>query len=187
MMTDINRNIAVMLKNLRLRHKLSIKKISSMLYIDDHTWSRYESGQSEPSVAELIAIYRALGDNLLQEVLPLLYPGMYSAEPGGERESIAHFVMDIASSSDISAACYILNGRHGSNPSAQLAMLAMIDHLPMDCRAAIASLIDSMYTMALHRGELVAMDQNTPDIELFRNALIRGIAAATSNKDSYTI
>lgn len=184
---DINSNIATMLCELRHRHGLSIKKMADLLYIDDHTWSRYETGKTSPTIADLVMIFRALGENPFPYVLNAIYPQTYDFHATNNRAAVVDFFEHVASDRDIEQMTYLIQTPHGSNPSAQLAMFAMIDHLPLRSRVVIAELVDALWQLADVRGELIGQDVSEPDVETFRRGLRSSIDAVASRKESYII
>lgn len=184
---DINSNIADMLRALRHKHGLSIKRMAELAHMDDHTWARFESGKTSPSIADLVTIFRAVGENPFPHILHAIYPETYSYTETNDRAAVVDFFTRVASDRDVEQLKYLIQTPHGSNPSAQLSMFAMIDHLPMRSRVVIAELVDALWQLADVRGELIGQDVSEPDVETFRRGLRSSIEAVASRKESYII
>ena len=63
----------------------------------------------------------------------------------------------------------------------------MIDHLPMKDRVTIAQLVNTLWEMAQARGELVCCEHIMPDVEMFREGVLKGTDAAKDGKNAYII
>ena len=99
---QLRKKCAEMLKELRLESGLSKAAIAEKLWMDDHTWARYESGQSAPDVPDFVWIYEQMGRDILGDILRILYPQCYEElTPGSDitalREAISHFFRTVAS------------------------------------------------------------------------------------------
>lgn len=185
---ELRSGIAALLRKMRLKRGLSIRKMAEHVDIDDHTWSKYETGQSLPNVADFLYICDEMGENILPKMLRLIYPEMYTDDDTTEiRDSVCSYFRDIATDNAVKDMHYLISGSHGSSLMAQIQMFVMIDHLPMDYRVAVADLVDTLWRLAESRGELVETDKAMPDVQLFRAALVKGTHAAYTNDQSYSI
>ena len=188
---ELRAGCAEMLKRLRLDAGLSKSKMADLVYIDDHTWARYETGESAPNVPDFVYIFDALGKSALRTVLNYIYPDIYTplgadADITQLRAAAIHYFDVVASEHAVRELTYLVFGDHGSNFVAQLEMLTMIDHLPMPYRVAISRLVDTFWSLADAKGELINTDLAIPDVELFRAAISKGTTAAQSGQDGYT-
>ena len=188
---ELQAGCAKMLKQLRLDAGLSKARMADLVYIDDHTWARYENGESAPNVPDFVYIFDAVGKSALKYVLDYIYPETYSSlgaesDSSELRQAAAHYFSSVASEHTVRAISYLAFGDHGSNFSAQVEMLTMIDHLPMPYRVAVSKLIDTFWDMAASNGEIINPGKAMPDVELFRTAVAKGTAAAHAGQDGYT-
>lgn len=187
---ELRLGLAAQLKKLRESRGLSMAKMALIMGVDPHTYARYESGHSAPSVDEYIYVFSELGEGALRWTLDFLYPDQYGAISEQDekrlREQACHYFSCIAGRRIVSEWCYILFGHHGSNAAPQLEEFCMIDHLPLQYRYAIAQMVDTFWRMASSRGELVAIDEQMPDVDLFRLGLEAGRQAAFARRHSYT-
>ena len=189
---ELQEQLAGLLMNLRNRHGLSKFKMALLANVSDHTWDRYESGESSPTVPEFINIYNELGEDALRDVLNLMYPDKYKflapeSSPEKLREAVVHYFSHVASEHVIREWAFLTFGEHGSSALAQLEMFTMIDHLPMKYRYMVAESINRYYEMASAHEELVSTEHVMPDVELFRLGLDLGKEATMEQKDSYAI
>lgn len=181
---------ARLLKRTRLSHGLSVRRIAEIAHVDDHTWARYESGESAPNVIDFTYLMAAIGDDVLPAILEYFHPDLYGASAradiAGVRNAVCYFFENVATETEAREMDYLINGNHGSSLAAQIAMWSMIDHLPMHYRVAVAELIDAFWRLAESRGELIGTEHIMPDVELFRHALRFGSEAAYKRKGSYS-
>ena len=166
--------------------------MATLAEVSDHTWDRYESGESSPTLPEFINIYNELGEDALRDILSLMYPDKYNclvseSNINDLRKSLIHYFSHVASERAIREWAFLTFGEHGSSSLAQLEMFTMIDHLPMKYRYMIAESISKYYEMASAHNELVATDEAIPDVELFRIGLNLGKEATMEKKESYSL
>lgn len=187
---ELRAGCAEMLKDLRLEMGLSKSKMAEKMFMDHHTWTKYETGQSAPSAPDFIWIFSMCHKDALRAVLDYLYPEVFESLSQNStvselRNAASHYFERTASERELRIWEYLCFGDHGSNLQAQLNMLCMIDHLPMTYRVAVAQMIDTMYELAENRGELLHTDQVMPNIEQFRSALEKGRESAHAHIESY--
>lgn len=167
--------ISSLLTVLRLRKGYSQSKMASLLGIDRHTWIRWESGESVPSIDDLTHIYRTLDEPILRPLLDILYPD--NTHPAADmpiekiRKDIAEYFLYNASDHAVRVCAFLMNGPHGSDIDAQLEEFCAIDHLPVQYRYFIAEQIYIYYMMARQRKELILTDSVMPDIDAFVSGL----------------
>lgn len=190
--SELQKQLSTLLIKLRIRHGLSKFKMATLAEVSDHTWDRYESGESSPTLPEFINIYNELGEDALRDILSLMYPDKYNcivseSNINDLRESLIHYFSHVASERVIREWAFLTFGEHGSSSLAQLEMFTMIDHLPMKYRYMVAESISKYYEMASAHNELVATDEAIPDVELFRIGLNLGKEATMEKKESYSL
>lgn len=188
---ELQSGCAFLLKSLRQKQKLSKFKMARLLMIDDHTWARYESGDSAPTVPVFFWMFDQLHEDVLRKALDYLYPEIYeglddSSDPAAIRAALVHFFANEAPDRFVREAAFLSFGGHGSNFGPQMEMFTMLDHLPMRYRVGVADLIKSFYEIAEARGELVSTECVMPDLDLFNEGLEKGRAASFAGHNSYT-
>lgn len=188
---ELQQGCADLLKKLRLRHNLSKFKIANMVGVSDHTWGRYESAESAPTVPEFIYIYEQVQEDAMRDVLDYLYPDIYkglTADSSMEelRQACSHFVQNVCSDDAVRKWNFLAFGEHGSSTKAQLEMFTMIDHLPMKYRYMIAECVLKYWELAESHHELVSTDHIMPNLEIFKEGLTKGKQATFDGKNSYS-
>ena len=188
---DFAADFAGLMKRLRTEKRLSLRKAADIMNVDYHTFGRYESGESAPTVPDFVRFCADLGIDALPAVLEYVYPTVYGRNATDDinqiREGVAHFFAAIARDHEVREMEYLINGNHGSSLSSQIAMYTMIDHLPMYYRVAVAQLINTLWIIAESRGELLETDKTMPDVELFRKAMHLGTDAVINGREHYSI
>lgn len=188
---ELQKGCSDMLKALRIKHNLSKTKMAAIAGVDAHTWDRYESGKSAPSIPEFICIFDTLGDDVLANVLDFLYPETYvditkETDADTVKSAMIHYCMHVATDHMIREMLFLIDGEHGSNIHPQLELFTMIDHLPMHYRYAVAEMVSALYNLADSRGELILEDHVMPDMEVFEHGLEMGKHAAFEHRNSYS-
>jgi len=183
--------LAKIFAQVRIKRGLSKSKIADSVYISEATWARYENGESAPTVPEMIRIFSELNEDSLKYVLKLVYPETYGdltyESPTKDlRKAAAHYFTEVASDQTVRIWDFITFGSHGSNVEAQMQEFCAYEHLPLDYKLAVACLIDSLYNLAMERGELIEADHVRPNLEVFRSGLRKGKEAAYRRTNSYT-
>lgn len=185
---EIQSAIAQILKELRETMGASKAKMAANLGVDERTYTRYESGESCPTLAVFISML----DNIEMPVMPVisryLYPELYAENSGVDelRRWLADYMLYGASDREVQQIYYILEGKHGSPREAQVQLFAAFDHLPIDARLTVAKLLFNIYEIEDARGELINTSEATPDIELLHNALIKATLAVIEGRSSYS-
>lgn len=187
---EIQKGCAQMLHNLRMKKGLSKSKMAFLVGISDHTWARYESGDSAPTVPEFIYIYSRANADPLRTVLDFIYPDIYkelSAESNMDdlRKACCHFLEHVASDRMVREWNYLAFGEHGSSNKSQLEMFTMIDHLPMKYRYMIANDVLKYWEIASSHNELIGLDHIMPDVNLFKKGLQKGKEATLKGENAY--
>lgn len=182
---ELRLGCAEMLKNLRIKHGLSKFKMSVIAEVNEHTWNKYETGMSAPSVPEFVALFDELGDDALKTVLDYIYPEVYKANED-PRDKMIHYLHDLANDRFVQDLDYLCFGEHGSNILPQLELFTMLDHLPMKDRYEISHMIMNKYEMAKAQGTLINPDVSVPDLALIQDATEKGKEAVYQGRNSYT-
>lgn len=178
---------ARILQDLRQQLGLSKAKMADRCHVDVRTYYRYETGDSSPTMEELVRICEDCGASALQVVLRQLYQGGHDG-PGAaqDREKLASYVLAGASDLEAQQLSYVLTGAHGSDLDAQIQMFCALDHLPIDVRLMIAKMILNAWEIEAARGGLINQDQAMPDVELLRRAIICAHHAVVAGRKAYT-
>lgn len=189
-LSDIQKGCSDLLKRLREKKGLSKSKMASLVGTSDHTWARYESGESAPTVPEFIYIYSKAEADPLRAVLDFIYPDIYKdltadSDMDDLRKACCHFLQHVASDRMVREWNYLAFGEHGSSNKSQLEMFTMIDHLPMKYRYMIANDVMKYWEIASSHNELVGTDHIMPDIDLFKQGLHKGKEATLKGENSY--
>lgn len=188
---EINIGISEFLKNARKKRRMSKSKIADLLYIDDKTWARYESGESTPNVGEFARICYELGESPLRSVLDITYSDVYEKlSPNSDvetlRQAAIKYFESIASDHTVQVINYIAFGHHGSNIEPQMQEFCMIDHLPLEYRVLIARMVRSCWDIAESKGEVICKESIMPDIELLDDAIRAGERAVLNGSIGYS-
>lgn len=188
---EIRSGIAELLHTLRTKRGLSKSKMADRLYIDDKTWSRYETGETAPSIDDFIWMLNELQEDVLRPVLDLLYPDTYKSLDNDVdiqqlRRAASHYITHIASERTVRELDFILFGHHGSSVESQMQEFTIIEHLPMQYRMIIAKMVLQFWNLAKSRNELISTDKIMPDIELFRDGIIKAEEATKNFRNFYT-
>lgn len=188
---ELRAGCADLLKALRQNHKLSKAKMAQLMYVDDHTWNKYETGQSSPSVPDFLNVFNVLGEDALSSVLGMIYPDIYTNVDYNEdaddlRDVAVHFLEHVAPDRTVRQFCYSLIGKSGSNYVPRMDQMCMIEHLPMDYKVIVARMIMELYELAEAENRLVGMDNVLPDVDLLKVAIDKGEDAVKKGRTSYT-
>lgn len=179
---DIQSAIASYISALRAERGLSATKMAALVGVDKHTWFRWESGASTPSIADLVLVAESLGASLLEPVLDTIYPeedqSVFDDRTLRLRKDAAAFFMDKATDHQVHVWDYIFNSLHGSDVDAQIEEFCCIDHLPMVYRYFLAQQAYVYYMMARRNGDLINTNEVMPNMDVFVNGLKRGQKAA---------
>lgn len=179
------------LRELRLRHGLSQKKMAAMLNLSESTWIRYETGEKTPDLTEAMRIYGVLGEQILPPLLRVAYPDHYVIDDPGDikrmQNAIIHYWMEVASPKLIAQMYYVMFGDHGGSFIAKLQEWVQDDHLPMDYRVIETKISTMLFDLAGARNELVCPDDPMPDRDVLLDAILQGEGAANEGRNSYSV
>ena len=182
---EMEQRCAELLHDLRKRHGLSKTRMALELMVDPHTVTRWERGQSIPTVAQFAAIFAYFQEDVLKYALNLIYPETYK-DTEDAKAGLIHYIEHVATDKEIQGLSFFIFGKHGSNFGPQIQELVMLDHLPLVHRYAVAEMIDTYYKLAEERGELLCDGQSMPDCEIFREGLRKGKSAVVGGYNSYS-
>ena len=188
---ELRTGCANILYQLRQEMGYSKNKMAEALGISYRTYERYEHGKAAPRVDEFIRYFDLFHADALRYVLEYLYPDVYehltaNSDIDDIRHAAVHYTSHIASDRAVRKLCYLVFGEHGSNIEAQSEGFLILDHLPLTMRLAVASLVHTLYEVALAHDLLVQTDCIMPKVEIFQEGLRKGHAAVMAGRNSYT-
>ena len=174
---DVNYIISGLLMQLRQKKGLSKAKMADALGIDKHTWIRWESGASAPSIADLVMVYETMEEPILRPMIDILYPHEddYHESTTAARKSIAEYILDKAPDRTIRMYRYMMERPEADQ---QLEEFCALNHLPLHYRFFVAQQIYVYYQMARQHGELIYTDTHMPDLDIFASGMKRVQKAA---------
>lgn len=187
---EIRMCFAKALKELREKKGYTKSQIANELFLDPHTWSKYERGVSTPSATDFLWFFSELNEHALRPCLDIIYPDTYegigaNSSADERRKAFTHFMETVASDRYIRAVDYITFGNHGSNIEPQLQMFLMINHMPLSYKFLIAETVKSLWEIGEAKGTLINTDCIMPDLDMFYTSLKKCKDAVASNLTSY--
>lgn len=179
------------LRELRLRHGLSQKKMAAALNLSESTWIRYETGEKTPDLQEAYRIYDVMGEQFLPPMLRTAYPEHYKIDDPHDVEAMQHAIIhywkEVAPPRLIAQMYYVMFGAHGGSFIAKLQEMCQDDHLPMDYRVIETKISTMLFDLASARKELVCPDDPMPDRDVLLDAILQGEGAAGEGRNSYSV
>lgn len=183
---DLRTGLAAMLHDLRTRRGLSKAKMARLVDVDDHTWNSWETGRTSPSVVDFLYIFEACGESVMRPTLELLYPDQYAGSASEARDTLTHFISELAPDHAVQVLSFLAFGDHGSNFAPQTELFCAYAHLPMEQRFVIAETVYIAYKLAQNRSELRSPGSVLPDLNTLESGLKKGQKAAYARLQSYT-
>lgn len=188
---EISKDFAKILKDLRETKGYSKFKMATELGIDQHTWARYESGESCPSAVDFVWFFALMEKDLLRPCLDVIYPDVYEginshSSTDEYRKAFVHFMEKVASDRYIRAVNYITFGEHGGNAEPQLQQYLMLAHMPLQYRYLVGSFIWELWQIGITKDKLINTDCIMPDTKVFLDGLERCRKAVINDDISYT-
>lgn len=182
---EIMTGVSDMFRSMRKRKGLSRNKMAELVGVNAHTWTAWETGKSTPSIADFISVFERTGESMMRSVLSFLYPDVYD-NSDNVRQSMEHFVGNVASDHMVEVLSFLAYGDHGSNFVPQVEMFCAYNHLPMEQRFAISELTYIMYKMSMHRNDLIATDSTMPNMDAWEDGLKASQRASYKRMQSYS-
>lgn len=181
---------AEILRELREHMGISKAKMADRMDLDARTYTRYEAGESAPTLPEFIRMLEAADAPALPVVLRHIYPESFGKlGPGSDsdatRQALADFILRDAPDRIVRQLAYFLFGPHGSTLEGQLQLITALDHLPMDARLASAKLVLNFWEIETARGKIINPEYVMPDTETFRQCIIRAHEAVVAGRQHY--
>lgn len=128
----------------------------------------WESGVSEPSVAQAINWFKLTGKNPIPFLLQNVYPEMdkisHKDEDSRILSSLIQLINDLPAEG-VRQLMYLFFGNHGSSPRAVLQMVTAHLQTPMKDRIAHGQLIATNYEIAQRTGTISRPDHIQPDLK----------------------
>lgn len=181
---------ADILKDMRQRLGISKAKMAERVDLDARTYTRYEAGESAPTLPEFIRMLERVDAPALPVILRHTYPETFGtlgpdSDTWSKRKALSDFIIRDASDREVSQLAYFIFGPHGSTMEGQLQLITALNHLPMDARLASAKLILNFLEIETDRGKLINPDYIMPDTEILRQAIIRAHEAVVAGRNNY--
>lgn len=181
---------AEILHDLRQQMGISKAKMADRVDVDARTYTRYEAGESAPTLPEFIRMLELVDAPALPVILKHLYPETFerlgpTASTEEARQAMADFILRDAPDRVVRQLAYFLFGPHGSTLEGQLQLITTLDHLPMDARLASAKLVLNFWEIEMDRGKIINPEYVMPDTETFRQCIIRAHEAVVAGRQNY--
>lgn len=167
----IRETITAYIAALRAKKAFSKSKMAEILGVDRHTWIRWETGASSPSIDDLITMYDKMHESVLPPMLNIMYPD--EDETTQIRKEIAQYYLENANDSEVRKWYYMMHSMPRSEVNAQIEEFCAVAHLPKHFRYFVAEYIYMHYQLARRSGELRHTDVAMPDIDVFSEGLKR--------------
>ena len=182
-----------MLAKSRSRSGLSRKVMCQALDVSESTIKAWESGQGSPTLHGILQWFRTVGESPFRPLLDFFWPEAFaglSANDSDERirQAGEFYFSKVAGPSEIQKLHYLIFGRHGSEWSGLLDMVAAHTHTSLNSRYRVAEIIQVSYDLSAAN----CLVRLPPGIEADRPLLLNAIAAAretslSPGKTGYTI
>lgn len=181
---------ADILKDMRQRLGISKAKMAERVDLDARTYTRYEAGESAPTLPEFIRMLERVDAPALPVILKHIYPETFGtlgpdSDTWSKRKALSDFIIRDASDREVSQLAYFIFGPHGSTMEGQLQLITALNHLPMDARLASAKLILNFLEIETDRGKLINPDYIMPDTEILRQSIIHAHEAVVAGRNNY--
>lgn len=179
---------AEIFKDLRAQAGLSKAKMAQRMQVDERTYSRYEDGESMPTLPAFLNLLDQIDAPVVNTVMRHLYPESFEAGAATTqvRRALVEYIQNTASDRAVREMAYLIHGPHGSPLEAQLQLFTAIDHLPMDSRLLIAKMALNMWEIENARDGLINPEDAQPDMELLRAAIIKAHMAVIDGRQNYS-
>lgn len=181
---------ADILRDMRQRLGISKAKMADRVDIDARTYTRYEAGESAPTLPEFLMMLERVDAPALPVILKHIYPETFGdlsprSDTDAARKALADFIVRDASDREIRQLAYFIFGPHGSTMEGQMQLITALNHLPMDARLASAKLILNFWEIETDRGKIINPEYIMPDTEILRQAIIRAHEAVVAGRQNY--
>lgn len=184
MSLETREGFAQMLRELEDHAGVPARQVARMMEVNEKTVRNWLDGYSQPDCSQLFKLFRLLG----VPMIPFLRDRGETASAAGEaeqhRQSIEHWLYNVATLDDLRNLDYTLTGKHGSSASSVLVEIACNMSCTMHHRHQVADLVYTNY-MYDERHALSIFSVAAAALDRFREAIRLGREAALNGEDSY--
>lgn len=182
------KHFADLLSSSRVEGGKSQEYMALALGVSKNTVYNWEKGTSAPNLRQLISWFGELGSNPSPYILSMIYPDKInpSSNPSDARDAMHSFI-DAMPDHIIDQLYFIFMGKHGSSIVSLVQMIVAHLHTDMRSRVTAARTIKENYDMCELRGELVCVDDISPDMDILENSIMLGKTAAMNGVSGYTV
>lgn len=183
-------NTGRILAKARLDADISQAELARRLGIDKRTVQRWESGDTWPSLDELLYILRKMGlapDRYIYDVIHPHHADINAASSEGELREAAAGLMYSRPLDEVRIVLLVFLGNHGHSARAALHMTCMYLHLALSQCVAVCYQLLASYRINQQLGVDACPDHISPDVELVQHALDQATKAAIKQQSGYSI
>lgn len=182
--------VAQFIKSLRHDAGMTREQLISKADFSVTSLRRWESGESTPSIAQLMEIIDITGQNLDHALLKFRHPDLYESAADASDEEINKLFDEYVSTMSIRDKRHILfavSSRHGGDRHALMELVSAYLQSPMAARYAIALLIESQYNLSVANNAIQCPNNIQPDMKLLHDAIEGSKDAAMHGLTGYSL
>ncbi len=180
--------LAKALRESRQKAKRSQEYMSLELEIARKTVQNWESGVSEPSIAQAIEWFRILQISPLPYLFQYVHPNLEGISSADETKTLRaglRQLIDSLPEEGVRQLLFLFYGDHGSSPRAVLNMITAHLQTNMRDRVVAGTVILKNYEITEKKNMLASPEHVKPNKEYLKNAIERGEQAAINDAETY--
>lgn len=185
---EINEKIADILLQSRYASGKSQQFIAERIGVTTRTIQNWECCKSAPDVSQFYQWFNAIQIPPQQYILKILYPDVdfnkFNDDSVALDRALCSFIMDLPIH-EKKKLLFILEGSHGSSPSAVIDLMIANLQTPLRDRLGVCQTIISNYEMADELGMLTSKDSIRPSVDRLKQSLQAAIGAVKKRLNSY--
>lgn len=171
------KDIASVVSYVRKNAGLSRAKLASLLDVSERTIKNWETGVSKPDAELFLQMFYTCNQHLINVMRSMDSPELFNDDSvtGEEiRQRLIAMIRTETTDEMNRKLLYNLSADHGSDAQAQLNLCTAYNHLPMDDKYIVCSMIMERYRMREKQGNLIRTEYNVqPDMDYLREELNR--------------
>ena len=182
--------VAEFISSLRREADISRDKLAHGASFSAATLKRWESGESTPSIAQIMEIIDITGQNLDHALLKFRHPDLYESAADASDDEINKLFAEYVSTMSIRDKRHIMfavSCRHGGDRYALMELVSAYLQIPMAARYAIAQLIETQYNLSVANHAIQCPNNIQPNMALLHSAIESGRDAALSGLTGYSL